>query len=157
MSKTPSAKDGLRFDWYPILQADFIDDLAAEVMAIIEAARTSTRGSSKAAAEELQLTIAKHLLSALYCAYSTVSSKKTPTRVSVIKKTDGYSADKAKYPTRIHYSFRHFSDVYKALEQLKWISIDKGEQGAGYTRIHAKNRLKSTFKWRWTLLFWRVP
>ena len=62
MSKTPSAKDGLRFDWYPILQADFIDDLAAEVMAIIEAARTSTRGSSKAAAEERtqqQLSIAK--------------------------------------------------------------------------------------------------
>jgi hypothetical protein len=47
-----TAKDGLRFDWYPILQADFIDDLAAEVVAIIEAARTSTRGSSKAAAEE---------------------------------------------------------------------------------------------------------
>ena len=30
MSKTLSVKDGLRFDWYPILQADFIDDLAAE-------------------------------------------------------------------------------------------------------------------------------
>ena len=149
MSKTPSAKDGLRFDWYPILQADFIDDLAAEVMAIIEAARTSTRGSSKAAAEERtqqQLSIAKHLLSSLYCAYSTVSNKKTPTRVSVIKKTDGYSDDKTKYPTRIHYSFRYFNDVYKAIVQLKWISIDKGEQGVGYTRIHAKNRLKSTFK-----------
>ena len=149
MSKTPSAKDGLRFDWYPILQADFIDDLAAEVMAIIEAARTSTRGSSKAAAEgrtQQQLSIAKHLLSSLYCAYSTVSNKKTPTRVSVVKKTDGYSDDKTKYPTRIHYSFRYFNDVYKALEQLKWISIDNGEQGVGYTRIHAKNRLKSTFK-----------
>ena len=146
MSKTPSAKDGLRFDWYPILQADFIDDLAAEVMTIIEAARTSTRGSSKAAAEELQLTIAKHLLSALYCAYSTVSSKKTPTRVSVIKKTDGFSTDKTKYPTRIHYSSRYFIDVYKAIDELKWISIDEGKQGIGYTRIHAKNRLKSTFK-----------
>ena len=149
MSKTPSAKDGLRFDWYPILQADFIDDLAAEVMAIIEAARTSTRGSSKAAAEERtqqQLSIAKHLLSSLYCAYSTVSNKKTPTRVSVVKKTDGYSDDKTKYPTRIHYSFRYFNDVYKAIVQLKWISIDNGEQGVGYTRIHAKNRLKSTFK-----------
>ena len=149
MSKIPSAKDGLRFDWYPILQADFIDDLAAEVMAIIEAARTSTRGSSKAAAEartQQQLTIAKHLLSALYCAYSTVSIKKAPTRISVIKKTNGFSTNKTKYPTRIHYSFRYFSYVYKALERLKWISIDDGEQGIGYTRIHAKNRLKSTFK-----------
>jgi len=27
--KTQAAKDGLRFDWYPILQADFINDLAA--------------------------------------------------------------------------------------------------------------------------------
>jgi len=79
MSKKLSVKDGLRFDWYPILQADFIDDLAAEVMVTIEAARTSTRGSSPAAAEERtqqQLTIAKHLLSALYCAYSTVSIRK---------------------------------------------------------------------------------
>ena len=143
------SKDGLRFDWYPILQADFLDDLAAEVMATIEAARTSTRGSSPAAAEERtqdQLIIAKHLLSALYCAYSTVSIKKLPTRISVIKKTSGYSTDKTKYPTRIRYSFRYFSDVYKALERLKWISIDEGEQGIGYTRIHAKNRLKSNFK-----------
>ena len=88
--KTQAAKDGLRFDWYPILQADFIDDLAAEVMATIEPARTSTRGSSPAAAEKRtqdQLIIAKHLLSALYCAYSTVSIKKAPTRISVIKKT----------------------------------------------------------------------
>ena len=143
------SKDGLRFDWYPILQDDFIDELAAEVMATIEAARTSTRGSSKAAAEERtqhQLIIAKHLLSALYCAYSTVSIKKAPTRVSVIKKTSLFSTDKTKYPTRIHYSFRYFIDVYQALDQLKWISIDDGEQGIGYTRIHAKNRLKSTFK-----------
>lgn len=148
MSKTPSAKDGLRFDWYPILQADFLDDLASEVIVIIEAASTSTRGFSQAAAEgraQQQLTIAKHLLSALYCAYSAVSSKKAPTRVSVIKKTNGFSTNKTKYPTRIHYSFSYFSDVYKALERLKWISIDEGEQGIGYTRIHAKNRLKSIF------------
>ena len=147
--KTRLPKDGLRFDWYPTLQADFLDDLAAEVMVTIEAARTSTRGSSPAAAKERmrdQLIIAKHLLSALYCAYSTVSIKKAPTRISVIKKTDGYSTDKTKYPTKIHYSFRYFIDVYKALDQLKWISIDEGEQGVGYTRIHAKNRLKSTFK-----------
>ena len=143
------SKDGLRFDWYPILQADFLDDLAAEVMATIEAARTTTRGSSAATAEgraQQQLTIAKHLLSALYCTYSTISSKTLPSRVSVIKKTSGYSTDKTKYPTRIHYSFRYFSDVYQALERLKWISIDEGKQGEGYTRIQAKNRLKSTFK-----------
>ena len=146
--KTQAAKDGLRFDWYPILQADFLDDLASEVMVIIEAASTSTRGFSQAAAEgrtQQQLIITKHLLSALYCAYSTVSSKKAPTRISVIKKTNGFSTNKTKYPTRIHYSFRYFSDVYKALERLKWISIGEGEQGIGYTRIHAKNRLKSIF------------
>lgn len=149
MSKIPSAKDGLRFDWYPILQADFIDDLAAEVIVTIEAARTSTRGSSKAAAEartQQQLTIATHLLSALYSAYNTISSKKAPTRVSVIKRTNGYSDDKSKYPTRIHYSSRYFIDVYQAIDELKWISIEEGKQGIGYTRIHAKNRLKSTFK-----------
>jgi len=149
MSKTISSKDGLRFDWYPILQADFIDDLAAEVIATIETARTSTRGVSKASAEkrtQQHLIIAKHLLSALYCAYSTITSKKTLIRVSVIKKTEGYSPNKIQYPTRIHYTFRNFIDVYDALEQLKWISIVKGEVGKGYTRIHSKNRLKATFK-----------
>ena len=86
-------KEGLRFDWHPILQADFINDLAAEVMSTVEAARTSTRGSTKDAIDvrtQQQLIIAKHLLSALYCAHSTVSSKKILTRISVIKKTDGY-------------------------------------------------------------------
>jgi hypothetical protein len=33
------SKEGLRFDWHPILQADFINDLAAEVMSTVEAAR----------------------------------------------------------------------------------------------------------------------
>jgi hypothetical protein len=27
-NKTQAGKDGLRFDWYPILQADFLDELA---------------------------------------------------------------------------------------------------------------------------------
>lgn len=143
------SKDGLRFDWYPILDAKFIDDLAAEVMTTILAARKSTRGSSKATSEERtqqQLEITKHLLSALYCAYSTITIKKSPTRISVIKKTDGFSTNKTKYPTRIHYSFRYFNNVFNALDQLNWITIDEGKQGLGYTRIHAKNRLKSTFK-----------
>ncbi len=143
------SKDGLRFDWYPILDAKFIDDLAAEVMTTILAARKSTRGSSKATTEERnqqQLEITKHLLSALYCAYSTITIKKSPTRISVIKKTDGFSTNKTKYPTRIHYSFRYFNNVFNALDQLNWITIDEGRQGLGYTRIHAKNRLKSTFK-----------
>jgi hypothetical protein len=67
-NKTQAGKDGLRFDWYPILQADFLDDLASEVMATIEAARTSTRGSSPATAEgrvQQQLTIATPSIRAL--------------------------------------------------------------------------------------------
>ena len=79
-----TSKDGLRFDWYPILEADFIDDLANKVIITIEEARTSTRGISKQEAKErtqAQLTIAKHLLSALYNAQHTITKKKTPTRV----------------------------------------------------------------------------
>ena len=149
ISKELSAKDGLRFDWYVLLKADFMDDLVNEILDQIEQTQTSTRGISKEKAKckkQQQRVIAQHLLSALYSAYSAISNKKTPTRVSVVKKTNGYSEDKAKFPNRIHYSRRYFMHVYYALEQLKWISVDEGELGKGYTRIYAKNRLKVTFE-----------
>jgi hypothetical protein len=141
-------KEGLRFDWYPIITNDFISNLASEVISCIEKGRTNTRGISKSAIikrNQDQLIIAKHLLSALYFAHFTLTTKKTPLGVSIIKKTSGYSINKTKYPTRIHYSFRYFVSVLKAFEKLKWISIDKGNVLEGYTRIHAINRLKSTF------------
>ena len=144
----PTAKDGLRFDWYQPLEADFINDLAAKVIATIEDSRASTRGISKQKAEErkqAQLTIAKHLLSALYNAHHSISNKKTPTRVSVIKTTSKFSGTK-KDSDKIPYSFNYFMSVYKAFISLKWIKENLGKETDGYTRIYAINELKATFE-----------
>ncbi|MDB4428323.1 hypothetical protein N9161_08865 [Porticoccaceae bacterium] len=145
---SPTAKDGLRFDWYQPLDADFIDDLAAKVIATIEGARASTRGISKEKAEQgrqIRLVIAKHVLSALYSAQHALTKKKRPTRVSVMKTTSMFSGSK-RDPTKIPYSFRHFMAVYNALITLKWINEDLGKEAKGYTRIYAINKLKATFK-----------
>ena len=144
----PTAKDGLRFDWYQPLEADFIDYLAAKVIATIEDSRASTRGISKQKAEErkqAQLTIAKHLLSALYSAHHSISNKKAPTRVSVIKTTSKFSGTK-RDSDKIPYSYDYFIAVYNVFISLKWIKENLGKETDGYTRIYAINELKATFE-----------
>jgi len=142
---TLTVKDGQRFDWFKPLAADFIDELAAKVMDTIEESKISTRGASKEASQEKRLTIAKHLLSALYCAQHTITKKKTPTRVSVIK-TAGMFSDTKPDSAKIPYSYRHFLAVYDALISLMWINEHVGKQNKGYTRIYAINKLKATFQ-----------
>ena len=144
----PTAKDGLRFDWYQPLEADFVDDLADKVIATIEDSRTSTRGFSKEKVVErkqTQLTIAKHLLSALYNAHHSISNKKTPTRVSVIKTTSKFSGTK-RDSDKIPYSYDYFIAVYNVFISLKWIKENLGKETDGYTRIYAINELKATFE-----------
>ena len=142
------AKEGLRFDWYQPIEADFINELADKVIATIDDSRTSSRGISKEVAEkrrQAQLTIAKHLLSALYNAHHSISNKKAPTRVSVIKTTSKFSGTK-KELNKIPYSFAYFIAVYNAFISLKWIKETLGKENKGYTRIYAINELKHTFE-----------
>ena len=142
----PSTKEGLRFDWHAPLKEDFITNLADRVLKQIQLSQSS-RGMTKEAAEQRhksQITIAIHLLSALYNAHTVISSKDTRAPVSVPKDSNIYSVNKT-HVLNVPYSFRHFESVYKALIALAWIKVIRGKQGAAYTRIYASGTLATTF------------
>ena len=139
-------KEGLRFDWYQPTDAEFIDELAATVIDVVDEKR-STRGLTPeqaiARAEEEQL-IAKHLIGSLYHAYSSITSASSPTPIVIPKAKESYaknSSDSAK----VNYSYRYLNNVYKALIELKWIEVSIGVEYTGYTRAYASGQLAKTF------------
>jgi hypothetical protein len=139
-------KEGLRFDWYQPTDAEFIDELAATVIDVVNEKR-STRGLTPeqaiARAEEEQL-IAKHLIGSLYHAYSSITSDNSPTPIVIPKAKESYaknSGDSAK----VNYSYRYLNNVYKALIELKWIEVSIGVEYTGYTRAYASGQLAKTF------------
>jgi hypothetical protein len=81
---------GSRFDWYQPTDAEFIDELAATVIDVVNEKR-STRGLTPEQAinraEEEQL-IAKHLIGSLYHAYSSITSDRAPTPISIPRAKD---------------------------------------------------------------------
>jgi len=139
-------KEGLRFDWYQPTDAEFIDELAATVIDIVNEKR-STRGLTSeqaiARSEEEHL-IAKHLIGSLYHAYSSITSASSPTPIVIPKAKESYaknSGDSAK----VNYSYRYLNNVYKALIELKWIEVSIGVEYKGYTRAYASGQLAKTF------------
>jgi hypothetical protein len=139
-------KEGLRFDWYQPTDAEFIDELAATVIDVVNEKR-STRGLTPeqaiARAEEEQL-IAKHLIGSLYHAHSSITSDNSPTPIVIPKAKESYaknSGDSAK----VNYSYRYLNNVYKALIELKWIEVSIGVEYTGYTRAYASGQLAKTF------------
>ena len=74
MSKKINPKDGDRFDWFAVLDDEFIDVLSNKVVENI-ACKDNPRGISKEdkiVRHEKRTLIAQHLISALYAAYCTV-------------------------------------------------------------------------------------
>ena len=142
-------KDGDRFDWYPIIEEEFIQTLADKVIAKL-AIQDSPRGVTKeqrASRDEDRRLIAQHLLSALYHSFFTVNNNdKEEGFVSVIKIANFYSASSTTDPNKIKYSWTYFITVYDALIALRWIEELIGAQGKGYTRIYPINELKHTFE-----------
>ena len=136
----------LRYDWYPIINEDFIDthvDLVLEHLA----ATTSTRGVTKEKALERakqRKTIAKHLLSALYFSYNSFSSKGK--RTVSVPKTIGLYTQSEHHPDKVFYSFAYFTSVYNTMLEFGWIKETLGEEGTGYTRIEPINEFKATLK-----------
>lgn len=136
----------LRYDWYPIINEDFID---AHVDLVLEhlAAKTSTRGVTKEKAlerTEQRKTIAKHLLSALYFSYNSFSSKSK--RTVSVPKTIGLYTQSERHPDKVFYSFAYFNSVYNTMLEFGWIKETLGEEGTGYTRIEPINEFKATLK-----------
>jgi hypothetical protein len=75
-------KDGDRFDWYPIIEEEFIQTLADKVIAKL-AFQDSPRGVTKeqrTSRDEDRRLIAQHLLSALYHSFFTVNNNETGVR-----------------------------------------------------------------------------
>ena len=148
MSKKISPKDGDRFDWFAILDEEFIDVLSNKVVENITY-KDNPRGISKEdkiVRHEKRTLIAQHLISALYAAYCTATIGKKDAVISVIKDTNFYSATPTKNPNKIQYSWIYFNAVYESLKELNWIQEIIGREGKGYTRIYAINELKHTFE-----------
>ena len=138
---------GDRFDWYAILDAEFINDLARQVLAEIHRGRSSSRGLSPAQREARnvkELGIAKHLISALYSARITISALNEPYPVVVPRRTKLYKDD-ARQAHLVNYSWRSFNAVYETLNALGWIEVDVGTENKGFTRIHSIGQLQATF------------
>ena len=134
--------NGLRFDWYQPTDAEFIDELAATVIDVVNEKR-STRGLTPeqaiARAEEEQL-IAKHLIGSLYHAYSSITSDSSPTPIVIPRAKESYAKNSSD-STKVNYSYRYATNVYEALVELKWIEVSLGNTYKGYTRAHASGQL----------------
>ncbi|MBT7625375.1 MAG: hypothetical protein HN589_03755, partial [Proteobacteria bacterium] len=139
-------KEGLRFDWYQPTDAEFIDELAATVIDVVNEKR-STRGLTPeqaiARAEEEQL-IAKHLIGSLYHAYSSITSDSSPTPIVIPRAKESYAKNSSDL-TKVNYSYRYLDNIYRALIELKWIEVSIGVEYTGYTRAYASGQLAKTF------------
>ena len=138
--------DGLRFDWYQPTDAEFIDELAATVIDVVNEKR-STRGLTPkqtiARAEEEQL-IAKHLIGSLYHAHSSITSDNSPTPIVIPRTKESYAKNSSD-STKVKYSYRYLDNIYRALIELKWIEVSIGFEYTGYTRAYASGQLAKTF------------
>ena len=139
-------KEGLRFDWYQPTDAEFIDELAATVIDVVNEKR-STRGLTPeqaiARAEEEQL-IAKHLIGSLYHAHSSITSDNSPTPIVIPRAKESYAKNSSD-STKVKYSYRYLDNIYRALIELKWIEVSIGVEYTGYTRAYASGQLAKTF------------
>ena len=139
--------NGLRFDWYQPTDAEFIDELAATVIDVVNEKR-STRGLTPeqaiARAEEEYL-IATHLIGSLYHAYSSITSVSSPTPIVIPRAKESYAKNSSD-STKVNYSYRYATNVYEALVELKWIEVSLGNTYKGYTRAHASGQLAETFR-----------
>jgi len=138
---------GLRFDWYQPTDAEFIDELAATVIDVVNEKR-STRGLTPeqaiARAEEEQL-IAKHIIGSLYHAHSSINSDNSRTPIVIPRAKESYAKNSSD-STKVNYSYRCLDNIYRALIELKWIEVSLGNTYKGYTRAHASGQLAETFR-----------
>ena len=151
-------REGIRFDWYAIADADFIAELVETVIDTMNTGR-STRGLTPEQAAtrsiEEQL-ISQHLLSALYSAHSAISASSEPKSISVPRRKGAFAKD-SQVPNKVNYSWRFFDNVYKALVDLRWIEVSLGNEYTGYTRVYAAGHLAKIFDYVGRLWLKQAP
>ena len=137
-------RQGLRFDWYPVINEAFIHHLVDELIANIENFRKSSRGLNsnqllKRTEETKQ--IAKHVISALYISFVSIPIK--PKAISFPKSKQLYSLNQD--VNKINYSAIYSLEVLEALKRLKWVNEVKGIERVAYTRITPIGKLSKKF------------
>ena len=148
MPEKINQKDGDRFDWFPILDEEFVHSLVNKVLANITS-KDSARGITKEhriSRDKDRKLVAQHLISALYGAYCTINRDNSNVVVSVIRDANFYSSSPTKDPNKIKHSWRCFDAVYDSLIEMDWINVNVGMEGKGYTRIYPINELRNTFE-----------
>jgi hypothetical protein len=125
-----------RFDWPPVLSAPFIEDLTSIMFPAPEDKR---KGVDVYKAYKDRVTIAEHLISSLYQAYS---SPHTPNTVSYPLKNDAY---KLNSQFLIPYSRTRAKEVLERLTNLSWIKVTDAVEQKKYTRIKAAGGLADMF------------
>ena len=127
----------VRFDWLPILNADFINDLVATMF---KSPAHKQSGVDVEKVHQQRIMIARHVISALYQAWS---SPHTLNTVSYPKKSNVYGK---KTTSQIPYSRIRATEVFDRLAQLDWVHVAHGIPNVKYTRIKAHGFLKDYFE-----------
>ena len=127
----------VRFDWLPILKADFINELAATMF---NSPAQKQSGVNVEKVHQQRTIIARHVISALYQAWS---SPHTFSTVSYPKKSNVYGNKKS---SQIPYSRVRAIEVFDRLAELGWIQVAHGIPNVKYTRIKADGFLKEYFE-----------
>jgi bifunctional DNA-binding transcriptional regulator/antitoxin component of YhaV-PrlF toxin-antitoxin module len=130
-----------RFDWLPILKADFISELSFIALGHFDT--SPKKGVNTAAKKEAVSKIASHIISSLY-QVTVIPNKSKAVSIPL----SNSSFDKSNINgEKVSYSKDYTRDVFNVMLQLGWIEAVKGtEQSKKYTRISACGLLLSKFK-----------
>ncbi len=130
-------KEGLRFDWYNIINLPSLSPLEDELVEVCLSNYTN-KGKKR---EEDYKRLCRSVLSSLYQAYYSIPFGDS--LISIPKKTEVYSL---KGGGKIKFNSRYVFTLVHVLKQKKWIKVYPGQEHKGYTRIKAAGGLVKHFK-----------
>jgi hypothetical protein len=125
-----------RFDWPPVLNAPFIEDLVHRLFPEVEP-KQKRKNVQKTFVNNRE--IATVIISSLYQAYYSIGS---PNTVSIPGKNSEYNLE---HQTKIPFSRTRVNEVKARLVELDWIIITDAVIKEKYTRIEAKGELLEKF------------
>lgn len=126
-----------RFDWFASLKAPFVDELASHMFPTADA---PCSGVNVELVHSERISLAKHVLSSLYQAYTSPHAANT---VSYPKKNFAY---KLKSESKVPYSYKRAIEVFDRLCELSWVSVTEAVTQKLYTRIEASGALSEKFE-----------